>query len=271
MSDAPVVKGVDGMTLTATRKRKSAANGETTEYDYEGPLAKAQAYFDDARTNTEYDDVTLEPVGGARGKVTIAIADETMAAAVTVWELRELEIMQDIGQHPYFDVSGAFASVMADIEEKIKKGERYNTADAGALETEAQRYYALRMRGVDKYISSGVEITKTLTTSGRADVGIAFTQVNQVVTLDDINPPESIVGNLSELRRLIRGVQHNLSSGSYPGSSFEAAEWEWLMRMPTVRVGAKGRREIMFRWWGLESWSKVLYPGGTWDPEAPAA
>jgi len=241
-----------------------------TDYEYEGPLAKALTMYADNEDNEEYDEVSLQGQG-ARGVVVLSIADESVAANVETWELRELEVMRDIAEHAYFDCSGVMPEIIAGIEEAIKKGDRYNTAEEGSLETEAKRYYALRIRGVDKYIHSGVEITKTLTTSKRSVTDIPLTYVNCVVTLDDINPPSSIVGNLADLRRINRGATHDLSSGSYPGTSFEAAEWEWLMRMPSIRIGAKGRREITYRWWGLENWSKVLYPGGTWDPEAPTA
>ena len=250
------------MTLARTRRRRSAVGGEMTDFDYEGPWSVAVTYYEDNRSNTDYDEVSLSPTGPGKGMVTISLADELNAADVETWELRELEVMKDIGEHPYFGASGSMPDAIAKVEAGLKKGLTFDEIDLPGFETEMEAYYGLRTRGVDKYISSGVELTRTLTTSRRSIVDLHLDLVNTVVSLDsDINPPLEIDQALQELRKLDEGA--NLPYGD---DDFSAASWEWLMRMPTVRVGAKGRREITFRWWGMEKWSQILYPGGTWAP-----
>ena len=114
------------------------------------------------------------------------------------------------------------------------------------------------MAGVDGYLFSAINLRKTVKVNTRSTIVASWEDVNFVVTLESINPPDAVIGSLNELERL--------ASGEMGDGEREVASWEWLKKAPTVRTAGKPKLfEVSYEWWGTDRWSRVLY-GGSWDP-----
>jgi len=273
MSEEAIVKGLDDMTRVSTDRQHTKRSGETLVETWEGPIDKALSAYIDGSNNNQYDDVSFA-VRNGKGVVTYTVVDEGNQVgfvdqnANAVWEVLPLELTKDLRSHPYFtEVSGAIETDIVICEDAISRGEQYDSS-ASSFSTEMGNYYGLRLAGVSQYIESAIILRKTIETSRRTLINVAWEKVNQVVNLNtDINPPSAVLGTLDDLQRLVRG-----SGGytlPYSDSDFETAKWEWLKKAPNVRSLAGGRRfEISYEWWGAEQWSKLLYKGGTWQPTA---
>ena len=276
MSSAPTVKGTDAMTYVGPRKRWTQQDGVTTEHVYEGPRAKAEAMFASHINSEDYDDVSYEPIGGAKGRVTLVVADDGTDAGENnpdlnaVWTAVPMEIAQDLAQHAYFLCSGTVEDEIVKCETALSRGLPYSTAGLTTLKTVMMRYYGHRLAGVGKHTPQAIELRKTLITGRRNLITVSWDGVGYVVTggITTINPPRKILGAIDDLQRLITGAVITLGTAPvYAAAAFETKKWEWVKKAPSIQQEGKRRFRIEYTWWGVERASKVLY-GGTWDPQA---
>jgi hypothetical protein len=249
---APVIQGVNDMTLVSTFKRHTREKGTQSVEEWRGPRAKAETFFENARSdinafNTTYDEVEWED-GGGFGIVRLLTNeddDPNNEDDNAVWELIFEQEFVPLAQHPYFtSVSGSINIEIRNCEQAIARGDAY-VSSASAFPTEMGQYYGLRLHGVQGAIVSLPVIRKTVTLSNRSTITAATQNVDTKQTLAEIGPPPAKLGDLSS--------------------------WEWLKRAPRLlsRDGGKSF-EIVYEFAGEKAtrgWSTVLY-GGSWNPTA---
>lgn len=287
MSDAPVIKGTDAMTAAPKRQRYSRMYGETTEYPHLGPWAKAKELYVTHRSAisagaSDYDEVSLNPLGGGKGEVVLIRADDDDGGAAidpennAIWEAHPLELQKDLRAHPYFQVSGGLDAEIAAVDAALARGSKYDTG--GVFANYTKRYQGLRMAGVSRYLESGISLKKTIVAARRSLVEVAWANINRTVKLVEsstngaepaIDPPSEILEGIADITRLRRDLLDPVTV-PYPDGDvnyWEDGKWEWLKKTPVVRQEQGGKRyRIMYEWWGAEEWSTILYVGG-WDPQ----
>jgi len=216
-----------------------------------------------------YDEVTFEKDGG-KGVVELVEAYDSGQDPrdVAVWELDSMEIWVPLLEAEFFQgASGLFIDDVLEIEARLAKGETWSEDDADPDAKEwSSRYYGLRSNGVDGFSREVPIIRKTWIATRRSDVvGLDYSDVGEVVSIAEIDPPRSVLGNIQELPR-----RTYVNDGDPDNYSLSAAGWEWLNRMPRVISIRDGRQwQVTQEWWGLWQWSKVLYGKlASWDPKA---
>jgi hypothetical protein len=205
------------------------------------------------------------------------ILDET----ADKWTITPLEIPTALASHPYFQTAYVPASGeiiedgIAEADDAIANSET-GYENAGAYSEEVNRYYALRMAGVEEFPQIGVEIRRTFETTEQPDLEDIMQTVGLVVAADQAGFP---VGIRAALEAIPRIDSYN-SPGTPTEPEFSVSSFEWLHKMPSIELvrvqGVDDRYTVTDVWWGAWSWSSVLYPGdknnkvlvpgGTWDP-----
>lgn len=260
MSDAPVVKGLNEMTLVRRGKRWSADNGEQYVEEWAGPSAQAETFYTNYVNDPDLDDVDFPGPDRGRGVVRLVYkAIETGAAGPqdednnAVWEVYGNTFVKDLRTAPYFNPSGSIYQYIIEADAALERGEKYEYADVPTWSANIQRYLGLKLAGVEGYNFSGAVIRKSIKVSTRGTIVASWKDVNFVVDLaTDINPPAAVIGVLSELERPVAG---QMGDGTR-----ESASWEWLKQCPVIRTAGSPRLfEIQYEWWGADQWSKVLY------------
>lgn len=260
---APIVRGYDGMTLTATRKGWSRKDGETIIDLYAGPLAKAEALYASLKMDTAVTSLDLDP-DAPSCKLTVTRPDpdaQTNETDNAIWELEAVEVMKDIRSHPYFNQSLVLATDIARIDKAIENGTAMDYT-GHVLDDVLKRYYALRERGVESYYDSALRLTRTLIVGSASQLALSYASMNRVVSIDSINPPSALLGALTQLPIL----SYN---GEDPTSdlTITSGNWEWLKKGPKCRSQGRDKFQLIQDWFAVDKWSEVFY-GGTWDPIA---
>lgn len=258
------------MTRVNSGYRWNADSGDNYFEVWQGPAVKAMAFYTAQRATGAWDNITLDEFPVRTVTLEQAVNDsDSLSGNRPVWEIDAVDLMKPLEVHPYF-VSGSpgAGKGLAEWKASFDKALRQATslpAAAGVYAANEQRYGGLRGAGVDSYMDLYVVIRKTTIVSRSNTVKKAqWNLANKVVTLESINPPNDIIGQLSDIERLKRDATNPAELGVY-----EKAKWEWLTKAPKIRNEAGGKkRAIVQEWWGAEEWSKVFY-GGSWDPQTP--
>jgi hypothetical protein len=260
MTDAPVILGLNDMTQTAEREGWSKTGGRTITEIWEGPLPQAQILARNERQAGDYDEISLSNTPGtnhATVELTLQLVDDTTEET---WEVDTQEFFENIRSHPYFIPSGSIHEEVLAVDKIIDNGEYFDASDY-TWENQLNRYYGLRMAGVEGYFSGYIVIRRRQRVSNQADVVLDYTTQNRVVTLDQISPPEKILGALNKMP-----VLTGYDGGDIASPQIVDQDYEWLKKPPKATIDEGGRRyEIIQEWWGAEAWSRVFY-GGSWDP-----
>jgi len=266
MSDAPVIKGSEDMTLVRSGNRWNKEDGQQIVQYWEGPRTVAKDFWA-AYVNEETVDEAQHDERGGKGYVTLvynAVEDDEggpMGEDNSVWEVLPNEMVKDIRTHPYFNPSASVYQYITEADQSLARGEQYDYDGMPSFNEMMQRYLGLRLAGVEGYVFSGVILKKSTKTSNIGTLTASWKNVNFVVNLNvDIDPPIEVIGSINELERCAEG---EMGDGLR-----EDAEWEWLKKAPVVRTAGSPRLfQIDEQWWGADKWSKVFY-GGSFDPMA---
>ena len=190
------------------------------------------------------------------------------------WNVRPIRVTPPLATHPYWQVAyvagtGEFIEErMAEAEHAIETGAAYAYDAGGTYDEWVDRYHALRMAGVEHYTLYGVSLAKQIRTTKASDLRDYAPKINIVAaTLNDIAggaPPAWVRDYPNAIRRI-----HSYISGASPlvdNIQFEVGKWEFLQLPPEIRGPKDGPWTLSVEWHGLDRWSRVLYPGGSWDP-----
>jgi len=191
------------------------------------------------------------------------------------WNIERIRVTSPLASHPYWQLAYIAASGsriedhIAQVDFSIAHGDVYDPASAGDYEEWVKRYWALRIAGVDSYPEYGVSIRKTFRTDNAVDIRDVTATAKQVVNINNLRAPKAIRDALAMLPKITGYTDANGDPSSNPGDvrmNIQGAEWEFYQLPPTFSGPANGPWELDVEWIGMERWSAVLYPGGSWDP-----
>ncbi len=260
------IRGTNEITLQSTDKAWTKEEGLTTEEVRSGPLDKAGEYFDDRVAEEDVSSAALLGTPGAfYAEVVTTKVDPDGTETHVKWQVRPVIVSKDLRQHAYFrTISGAVATDIIKVDRMINNSQPYDsTIITGAFEPAMARYYALRIRGVQKYQEVALSLTKLETVSRESELVAGYLDMNRVVSMSQINPPVELVGALRSIARIVG--YSDLDDPDNPTFN-ETSFWDWVKQAPTVENAARGRWEIGSEWLGVEQASAVLF-GGSWDPK----
>lgn len=268
----PVIAGSTTTIYLVSRLPRLSDGTEQTDDVYEGPETPIREMYEDYKTYTSVADISMSK--GQAGKyvlnVTWGVGPLDITPGVTEqaeWDLQPVEVVVPLAAHPYFQVAYVAASAeiiedrIAEVDHAIATGTPYTSS--GDYKDWVKRYYGLRLAGVNGYHAHGVSLTKVFRTDDLADIHTYVENVGKVVDINiDIAPPVDIETLLEKFRRVT-------SYGSADPSSYvyTANEWEFVQKSPVVQGPEEGPWEVQLEWIGLDQWSAVLYPDGSWDPQ----
>jgi len=227
----------------------------------------------------EYSGVeSIQPTQRQAGQVALTITwgfslsggDPEDQAAPT-WRVRRIRVTQPLAAHPYWQLEylpgegSVIEEHIAQADHALSLGIEYDAAQAGGYEAWVKRYYALRSAGTDSFVAYGFSLAKSFRTTSDADLINAVEHNNQVRSINDIDPPAGIKSMLQAIPKITSYDSSDPSTANY---NEDGDEWEWLQIPPEVNGTENGPWSVEAEWIGLEKWSAVLYPGGSWDPPA---
>jgi len=269
---SPDIKGTATAIVLESRNKSKDKDGLPVTIDvYSGAATPIFEMYDDYRVKPLVKNIVTG--NGMAGKKTLTITwqgsgssggeDETDAPPE--WTIDPIEAVRALAAHPYFQTAYAPGSGeivhdrLAEADYAISRGKPY--VATGTYKTRIARYYGLRMAGVDGFPVYGISITKSFKTNSKGNIQDAFENAGISVNINDINPPEHIQDGLEALQRIA-------SYGSDdPGSFVMAANnWEFVQRPPRVNGPEDGPWSVSIEWIGLDQYSAVIYPRGSWDP-----
>jgi len=269
----------DGNTVYLEKRSLTYTGGRTTTQDiWTGTRLAVKEFFNQLRDNTDVSNMTFNP-NGRKGTLTVdwrvaftegsTPIDDPDVIETNEWSIDPIEIPTPLVAHPYFQVAYIAGSgeviedEIARCESFIKRGKAYTAS--GTYEDWVKRYYGLRMAGVEEYIQMGLEISRKYTVNSEEDVKSALEKVGQVLNINDL----VIAGMPNDLASVIRSIPKITDYTSADPTTFVTAPslFEFVVRMPTINVSNNlTTYEIDARFIGLEKWSSVIYPNGSWDP-----
>jgi hypothetical protein len=263
LTTAPAIAGQQDYTETS-RKPMYSDGRLTWEQTLSGKRASVVAKINDLiAEETKLESIqTSESNGG-----TILHATVTYRADEAEWSVEPFEIPADLATHPYFQLayipeSGVmFEELIAQADTALANGEVVRIS-ASAYAPYLRRYYALRQAGVEQYPRYGISLKKRGRTKAVQDIVDYMENVGFVRKIAQIGAPADTVAMLSAMRRI------NEYSDSNPANYATVTQlWEFVQRVPRITGADRGPWDYEYEWWGLDQWSAVLYPGGSWDPD----
>jgi hypothetical protein len=195
--------------------------------------------------------------------------DDPDAEDPDVWSVREIEIPTSLAAHPYFQVpyfpeSGELVEdEIARADLAIKRGRAY--AAAGVYADYVKRYYALRMAGVEEWPQYGVEVSRRYKVTQLADAVASTANVGLVLQAANVGMPADVLAVINNLPKIV--AYENANPDTY---QLERNKFEFVVRPPAISYSVNNGNpvfDITATFLGVQQWSKVIYPGGTWDPD----
>ena len=265
-------------TAVILESRNPAFDGETEQTIdvYSGPAAPVLEMYADYKVKKGVADIKTGD--GTAGKKTLTITwamapadiDPSADEEKPQWSVEPIEAVRALAAHPYFQLAyiggtGELAvDRIAEADYAIGRGMPY--VSKGAYKEWTKRYYGLKMAGVDGAPVYGLSITKSFKTTSAADLSDAFEKTGFVIAIGDIGLPAAEQNAAEKLQRIV-------SYGSSDPATFQmaATRWEFVQRPPRFSGPEGGPWQVSIEWIGLDQYSKVLYPGGSWDPEGATA
>ena len=274
------IKGTANQIVFKGKTVRGSAFGPVTVERYEtanGQEEAAKSFFDDCLKNTMCMDAERTTLSGQNEEIEVTYGFDTSEdepEPVYLWDYEVFETSQRLAQHPYFspdDMDSADAAkLMEEIgacDEAFATGQRYQflnsdlSADVQAI---MQRYAALRAYGVDEWNPVTVLLScRYRLDSGSDVVGDVFAKINEVVDLADYPDLSAMAA------ALIAGLASWQYSGSDPTPTDSTNDFVWIKLKPLVKLSGTnpaGPCDITEYYLGVDKASKVVYPGGNWDP-----
>lgn len=284
IASPPLISGAqESMVLLSRNPSRSGSSGSTVD-TWQGPTISAREMYDAYVAFTGVSSINLNQ-SGAKSTVTItwdssfndpdepAPDPDDPTSLADGWSVSLIEVPTPLAAHPYFQTSYYPASgqliedEIARCESSIKRGREY--ISSGAYEDVIKRYYGLRMAGVEEWTQYGVDVQHTYTTDQPAIAADTFDDVALVVPVANIGMPRDVLDCVDRLQKI-----NDYTSDDPDDFVLLAAAFEYLKR-PTELGYTKTADGTLFEltenWWGLSQWSKVIYPGGSWDPQGEVA
>jgi len=270
------ITGSDAVEMDAyTKTFNSDGTSELVE-EFAGSKAKVEAAYDAALGSANLANASLRVQKGT-GTLSVTYqsqqgtSEEEAEVTPAEWSFDVLEIVRPLASHPYFQTkyipeSGyEISELLAYVETLIAKGEPFaSPPQTSAYDAWLKRYYAMKCAGVESYTAVGLQLTKTYVTSSPFACASAYYGISRVDPLDNIDPPELIYACMFAVESITGYTSDDPATVQYA-----AGAWEWLKKAPQLQSAGNENSNtvrITESWWGLDTWSKVLYEGGTWDP-----
>jgi hypothetical protein len=276
---APVIAGTDD--ITRTERLPSFSGGrEVMRETWEGPRAKVLAKYAALLASPGIESLTLAQ-GSSGGKLALIVEwrsgggeSEAGTGDDERWSIEKLEIPAALATHPYFQLpyipaSGIeFAELIARVDQAIAAGDSKPpliTEQAG-YQTYLDRYWGHVLAGVQEYPKMGIHLTREFRAVSVGEITGYCQFVGQVRTIAQIQAPANYAAIISSFRSIKSYATSDPTSPTYQSSKFE-----FLQLPPGITGPTKGPWDVRFEWWGVDKWSRVLYPSGTWDPGTEGA
>jgi len=237
--------GSDDATKTGSVQTWTRRDGEVLSETYEGPIDAINTLYGSLK-NSIYDSLNVRRDGGM-GTLELTYSEDSQTPALNdIWELLGREVVKDLRTHQDFNQS-------ADQEDIDKANTAINTGTGGIISTTgwttaAVTYLAIRLRGTTQYVRSQPILRRSIRTSDRGILDIAWEGVDRAWKLSgesgSPSPPSDLVGNINGMPEA------------------DAAKRQWLKKAPQKRQVTRQLYEVSFEWHFARDWSVSLY-GGT--------
>lgn len=273
ITPAPVVSGTNTAT-ESTRLPQYDGERVTMTQVYSGTRSAVFAKFNQLIGNPNIQSITTQELNGP-GSIAMGVTWRSANGVEfigndesDIWTVYPMEIPAALATHPYFQVTflgavqGLMDTYIARAEIALANGTDIDDVDLGAYDAYVKRYYALRLSGVAEYPKSGVVVRRNFRTNSQQDIAEGISDVDTVKGIGELNAPSDLVAFLQAFRRIKSYATADPSS-----AVFEQASWEFLVKQPSITGPYGGPWDADFEWWGIDRWSAVLYPGGSWDPK----
>ena len=242
MAPVNIIGGEDAQeaSSSATWSRR---DGEVGISVIEGPIDAINTAYAGFKNNPATDTVSVRRANG-RGTIELTIAESTQTAALNdIWELLGREIVKDIRTHQDYNQT-ADQSAIAAARVAVEQGRGADFTPAAGAATD---YLALRLRGTSQYVRSQPILRRSVRTSDRGILDVAWDGVDRAWQLNgesgSPNPPADLVGDINQM----------------PEGSASAKQW--LKKAPQKRQVTRTLYEVVFEWHFARRWSNSLYNG----------
>ena len=151
---------------------------------------------------------------------------------------------------------------LSGIQRSMPKIEKYIEAgDIDGLKAEfggndlAMKFARLWVAGVNQFERAGFNLSVTRYYSTAPTLATDYAKINQVFAWASISTDgKAIPSSVDEPKYLL------------PSGAAQGFEWRLVSVAPTIQKGEEN--VVTWQFFGLESWAKWLYRGGTWEPGA---
>lgn len=277
-----LISGEDAVTRESYTKTYNSDGTSSLIETYKGKEDLMDDFYGELQTSIGNVSELSLTVQKASGSLDVTYnsdsGNEEAEDTVPEWSLDIIEIMRPLASHPYFQriyVAAAGYDIteeLARADLALAQGEAY-TGD-GFYDDWVGRYYALRSAGVVQYPALGLELKKSFVTSDTAIITGSYMGIGKVESIAHIAPPDIILAAEAGMESIASYASSDPNSAVYlPGG------WEWAKRPSRLAMAGNedsNTAKIEETWWGMDRWSKVIYPGdqlqlanfpgGTWDP-----
>jgi len=240
---APIdIIGSEEATQISSSSTWSRRDGEVDQQVFKGPTDAMNTLFTSLKNNPLYDTIEIRR-GDGHAVLTVSIAEDVQTPALNdIWELLGREIVKDIRTHQDFNQSADQVAI-SDVDKAIRNNDLNFSPTAGTATT----YFDLRKRGTSQYVRSQPILRRSVRTSDRGILDIAWDGVDRAWRLNNEsgspNPPAALIGDV----------------GSMPEA--DATKKQWLKKAPQKRQVTPTLYEVVFEWHFARRWSEALYEG----------
>ena len=272
-TDSTVLKtGADAVSKEKYSKEWNSDGTTASSETWVGDEDRANEYYDEKKGASNLANLRLD-VEKAKGTVVLNYnndedEDDQEDDSIPEWDINPVKIMRPLAAHPYWQREYAPTAgydinrEMARMDVLIAQGEPYS--GDGFYDDFTSKYYYLRAAGVINYPALGIEIRKTFTTSSTSSVSDSFSNIGRVQAIEDIGPPTLVEAAMSAIEQI-----SGYGSADPDSAVFTAGAWEFAKEPTVLNLSGNADSTIVRieeTWIGLDRWSKVIYPGGTWNP-----
>jgi len=236
--------GTEDATKTGSVQTWSRRDGEVLTETYEGPIDAINTIYGSLKDSV-YDTLNVRRNGG-KGVLELTVSDDNQSLAQNdIWELLGREIVKDLRTHQDFNQT-------ADQMYIDKAVTAINTGVGATINTTgwttpAATYLAIRLRGTSQYVRSQPILRRSIRTSDRGVLDVAWDGVDRAWKLNgqtgSPNPPADLVGDINGMPEA------------------NSAKKQWLKKAPLKRQVTPQLYEVAFEWHFARDWSVTLYEG----------
>ena len=236
-----IIGSEEGLVVSTTTSW-SRRDGEVGGSHLEGPIDAINTAYTGFKNNPSIDTIDKR-TGNGKGSLDITVAEDFQTTELNdIWELLGREIVKDIRTHQDFNQSADQENIAA-ARIAVEEGKAAFTPAAGAATT----YFALRVRGTSQYVRSQPILRRSVRTSDRGILDIAWDGVDRAWQLNNEtgspNPPSELVGDINSMPEA------------------DATAKQWLKKAPQKRQVTRTLYEVVFEWHYARRWSNALYDG----------